>query len=136
MPGSILRTMSLVLACVAATVSSAWAADRPAVQEVREETWALMTPLPIFAYVVRPVGGGPYPLLIMNHGISGDPQQRGCQLSILVRDQPRELLRALEHNGVVCDFREPNVIRVAPVPLYNTFREVWSFAGILARQLA
>src|SRR5258705_6352213 len=36
----------------------------PAVQELREETWALMTPLPMFAYVVRPVGGGPYPLLI------------------------------------------------------------------------
>ena len=76
MPGNFLRIISLVLACVAAIVSSASAADRPAVQELREETWALMTPLPMFAYVVRPVGGGPYPLLIMNHGISGDPEQR------------------------------------------------------------
>lgn len=66
MPGNFLRIISLVMACVAAIVSSASAADRPAVQELREETWALMTPLPIFAYVVRPVGGGPYPLLIMN----------------------------------------------------------------------
>ena len=55
-------------------------------QELREETWALMTPLPIFAYVVRPVGGGPYPLLIMNHGISGDPQQRGFFPFIEYRD--------------------------------------------------
>ena len=86
MPGNLLRIVSLVLACVAAIVSSASAADRPAVQELREETWALMTPLPIFAYVVRPVGGGPYPLLIMNHGISGDPEQRGFFPLVEYRD--------------------------------------------------
>ena len=80
MPGNFLRIISLVLACVAAIVSSASAADRPAVQELREETWALMTPLPVFAYVVQPVGGGPYPLLIMNHGMSGDPEQRAFPL--------------------------------------------------------
>ena len=64
-----------------------------------------------------------------------DPARRGCQLSMLVHDRPRELLAALEAEGVVCDFREPNVIRVAPVPLYNTFHEVWTFADVLARQL-
>jgi kynureninase len=57
-----------------------------------------------------------------------DVAQRGCQLSIVVHDEPRRLLAALERAGVVCDFREPNVIRVAPVPLYNTFEEVWRFA--------
>ena len=61
-----------------------------------------------------------------------EPARRGCQLSILIRDGPRELLRALEEEGVVCDFREPDVVRVAPVPLYNTFHEVWRFAHILA----
>jgi dienelactone hydrolase len=86
MPETFLRITSLVLACVAAIVSSASAADRPAVQALREETWALMTPLPLFAYVVRPVGGGPYPLLIMNHGISGDPQQRGFFPFVEFRD--------------------------------------------------
>jgi kynureninase len=59
------------------------------------------------------------------------PEARGCQLSVLVQDRPREVLAALEAKGVVCDFREPNVIRVAPVPLYNTFHEVWSFARAL-----
>jgi kynureninase len=63
-----------------------------------------------------------------------DPARRGCQVSVLVRDRPRELLRALEAAGVVCDFREPDVIRVAPVPLYNGFHEVWRFARILAGQ--
>jgi kynureninase len=62
-----------------------------------------------------------------------DPAQRGCQVSLLVHDGPQELLRALEEAGVVCDFREPNVIRVAPVPLYNTFQEVWRFAQVLAQ---
>ena len=81
-----LRIVSLVLACVAAIVSSASAADRPAVQQLREEIWVLITPLPMFAYVVRPVGGGPYPLLIMNHGISGDPEQRGFFPMVEYRD--------------------------------------------------
>jgi len=61
-----------------------------------------------------------------------DPERRGCQLSIAVKDRPREVLASLESAGVVCDFREPDVIRVAPVPFYNTFHEVWKFARILA----
>jgi kynureninase len=62
-----------------------------------------------------------------------DPAERGNQLSLLVHDQPRELVRALEEAGVVCDFREPNVVRVAPAPLYNTFEDVWTFADVLSR---
>jgi kynureninase len=64
-----------------------------------------------------------------------EPGRRGCQLSMVVHERPRELLAALEAAGVVCDFREPNVIRVAPVPLYNTFAEVWAFARVLAAQM-
>ena len=56
---------------------------------------------------------------------------RGCQLSILVQEHPKELFGKLETAGVKCDFREPNVIRAAPTPLYNTFHEVWRFARIL-----
>jgi kynureninase len=59
--------------------------------------------------------------------------QRGCQLSILVREHPKELFSKLEAADVKCDFREPNVIRAAPTPLYNTFHEVWRFANILRR---
>ena len=62
-----------------------------------------------------------------------DPEERGCQLSILVRNRPRELLSALTEQGIIADFREPNVIRVAPAPFYNTFHEVWRFAQIWAR---
>jgi kynureninase len=59
--------------------------------------------------------------------------ERGCQLSILAHEHPKELLKELQAANVKCDFREPNVIRVAPTPLYNTFHEVWRFAKILAQ---
>src|SRR5262249_49912593 len=62
-----------------------------------------------------------------------NPGERGCQLSILVRDRPHDFLATLEREGVVCDFRKPNVVRVAPVPLYNTFHEVWQFAQIMGQ---
>jgi kynureninase len=57
--------------------------------------------------------------------------ERGCQLSIQAQQRPKELFSKLEAAGVKCDFREPNVIRAAPTPLYNTFHEVWRFANIL-----
>ena len=61
-----------------------------------------------------------------------DAASRGCQLSILARQHPKKLFGKLQSAGVKCDFREPNVIRAAPTPLYNTFHEVWRFAKILA----
>jgi len=61
-----------------------------------------------------------------------DPNARGCQLSILAHEHPKELFKELQAAGVKCDFREPNVIRVAPTPLYNTFHEVWCFAETLS----
>ncbi|HMN39385.1 MAG TPA: kynureninase [Phycisphaerales bacterium] len=63
------------------------------------------------------------------------PGARGCQLSIAVKERPKDLHKALGADGVVCDFREPNVIRVAPVPLYNTFHDCWWFAEILKRHI-
>jgi kynureninase len=61
-----------------------------------------------------------------------DIDARGCQLSILAHEHPKELFGELQAAGVKCDFREPNVIRAAPTPLYNTFDEVWRFAKVLA----
>jgi kynureninase len=59
--------------------------------------------------------------------------ERGCQLSILAHEHPKELFSKLQAADVKCDFREPNVIRVAPTPLYNTFHEVWRFGMILGQ---
>lgn len=60
-----------------------------------------------------------------------DPAQRGCQLSIRAKSDGKKLHTKLNNSGVVCDWREPDVIRVAPVPLYNTFMDVWNFVKIL-----
>ena len=60
-----------------------------------------------------------------------DTQQRGCQLSIRVRNSDKTLFTWLTQQHVVADWREPDVIRVAPVPLYNSFRDVWHFSRLL-----
>jgi kynureninase len=60
-----------------------------------------------------------------------DPEARGCQLSFLTGDNGRALFDFLAANGVICDWREPNVIRIAPVPLYNSFRDVFAFTELL-----
>ena len=65
-----------------------------------------------------------------------DPEQRGCQLSIRVRGSDKGIFRKISEAGVVADWREPDVIRVAPAPLYNTFSDVHRFAEILNRALA
>jgi kynureninase len=62
-----------------------------------------------------------------------DPRQRGCQLSLRVKsNRPgKTVLEKLETSGVTCDWREPDVIRVAPVPLYNRYEDVHRFVEIL-----
>ena len=65
----------------------------------------------------------------------GDPSQRGCQISIFMLRNGKKVFDRLTKAGIVADWREPNVIRVAPVPLYNTFEEVFRFAQIFERAL-
>lgn len=60
-----------------------------------------------------------------------DKDQRGCQLSLRINNNGKELFDKLIENNVICDWREPDVIRVAPVPLYNTFDDVKTFSDIL-----
>ena len=59
------------------------------------------------------------------------PKEKGCQLSIILKRRGREIFQELTQKGVVADWREPNVIRIAPVPFYNTFYEVWKFSKLL-----
>jgi kynureninase len=59
------------------------------------------------------------------------PKERGCQISIRVKNGSKELFDKITAKGVVADWREPDVIRVAPVPLYNSFSDVFNFYNIL-----
>lgn len=60
-----------------------------------------------------------------------DAHRRGCQLSMLFDERGKEVFETLTANGVIADWREPNVIRVAPVPLYNTYEDCYKFYEIL-----
>ncbi|MCK8493650.1 kynureninase [Spirosoma sp. RP8] len=62
-----------------------------------------------------------------------DPNQRGCQLSLLVRKKGKELFTYLTEQGIIGDWREPDCIRLAPTPLYNTFDDVWQVGEALRR---
>ena len=59
------------------------------------------------------------------------PKERGCQISIRVKNGNKELFDKITEKGVIADWREPDVIRVAPVPLYNSFSDVFNFYNIL-----
>ncbi|NND71731.1 MAG: kynureninase [Rhodothermales bacterium] len=65
----------------------------------------------------------------------GSPADRGCQLSLRVDGDGRDVFSRLTGSGVICDWREPDVIRVAPVPLYNSFEDVYRFATELKRSM-
>jgi kynureninase len=58
-------------------------------------------------------------------------EERGCQVSMLMLKKGRELFDELNRQGVIVDWREPNVIRVAPVALYNSFEDIWKFGNII-----
>lgn len=64
-----------------------------------------------------------------------NPVGRGCQLSIRVKNADRSLFDEITARGVIADWREPDVIRVAPVPLYNTFEDVEGFVEFLGQCL-
>lgn len=63
------------------------------------------------------------------------PEERGAQLSILSHGKGKELFDHLTNEGVIADWREPNVIRIAPVPLYNNYEDVYRFGTILKNGL-
>lgn len=62
-------------------------------------------------------------------------ENRGCQISIVAKGYGKDLYNNLIKNGVIPDWREPNVIRCAPVPLYNNFTDIYRFGAILSKLL-
>ena len=62
-----------------------------------------------------------------------NPAERACQLSVFLHGEGRSLFDYLMKNGVIVDWREPNVIRLAPVPLYCSFEDMYDFGQILKK---
>jgi kynureninase len=60
-------------------------------------------------------------------------EQRGCQVSMLLIENGKKIFDGLKENGIIGDWREPNVIRIAPVPLYNTYEDVYWFGSVLRK---
>ncbi len=69
---------------------------------------------------------------ILTPGVVGE---RGCQLSILMKRDGKKVFNKITKAGVIADWREPDVIRIAPVPMYNTFEDVFRFYEIFKRAL-
>jgi dienelactone hydrolase len=86
MPGLLVRGFVVATAIIALLVTAAFADDRPAEQIIQEEVWAIPVTLPTIAYVVRPVGKGPFPLVVMNHGVSLNQKERGFFPLVEFRD--------------------------------------------------
>lgn len=80
-------------------------------------------------------------LLFLLNNIESDrieiitPEKRGCQISIRVKNGNKKLFDKITEKGVISDWREPDVIRIAPVPLYNSFVDVYKFYNILKEEL-
>jgi kynureninase len=64
-----------------------------------------------------------------------DEKERGCQVSILMLKDGKRIFDELLKAGIIADWREPNVIRVAPVPLYNTFEDIFNFGKVIKESL-
>jgi kynureninase len=79
-------------------------------------------------YLIEQKGAGSFEIITPK-----DKNQRGCQLSLRAKHEGKRLHQKLLDKSVVCDWREPDVIRVAPVPLYNSFMDVYNFMEILTK---
>src|SRR2546430_6509950 len=81
-----LRSLGVALLLLFAAIAPSRGEDQPVSRSTQEEIWALPLPLPMFAYLVRPVGDGPFPLVIMNHGVSLNPRDRSFFPPVEFRD--------------------------------------------------
>jgi len=86
MPQYWLRVIIFYAVIILLLTATASADDRSANRAIQEEVWAIPVTLPTIAYVVRPVGNGPFPLVVMNHGVSLDQKQRGFFPLVEFRD--------------------------------------------------
>jgi dienelactone hydrolase len=82
----LLRALVFYTAVIPVLTIAAFADEQPTNRAIREEVWAIPVTLPTIAYVVRPVGDGPFPLVVMNHGVSLNQQERSFFPIVEFRD--------------------------------------------------
>lgn len=104
--------------------------DRAGMERLRAKSIRLTAYLEFVLYEVKAATGVDLQIIT-----PAEAEARGCQLSVVVPGSDRTLVTRLAAEGVVVDWREPHVIRVAPVPMYNSFEDVFSFGQILTRIL-
>lgn len=80
-------------------------------------------------------GGGGRTMQAITVVTPREPERRGCALSLRLNRGPDDVLGALKRGGAICDFRHPDIIRAAPVPLYTSFHDVWRFGEVLKGML-
>ena len=97
--------------------------DKAGMTALREKSEKLTAYL---EFLLNQITNLPFVIITPDH-----PQRRGCQLSLLFQERGKEVFDKLTEQGVIADWREPNVIRIAPVPLYNTFEDAYRFYEIL-----
>ena len=81
-------------------------------------------------YLLRHLGRNDFKIMTPD-----DPAQRGAQLSIVVFEDGQKVHKALQDADIICDWREPDCIRVAPAPFYNSFTDVYEFVQIFKQAL-
>lgn len=112
-------------------MASAWAAlklfDEIGMEKLRIKAIALTGYL---EYLINSISNSSISIITPS-----SPSQRGSQLSIKLNDADNSLFQKITKDGVIADWREPNVIRVAPVPMYNSFEDVFNFYRILKHHL-
>jgi dienelactone hydrolase len=83
---NLLNVLVFSMVVIVVLAVAAFAEDQPANRPMQEEVWAIPVTLPTIAYVVHPVGDGPFPLVVMNHGVSLNPRERGFFPLVEFRD--------------------------------------------------
>jgi dienelactone hydrolase len=83
---NLLRVLVFYMIAIPVLAVAAFAEDQPANRAIQEEVWAIPVTLPTIAYVVRPVGNGPFPLVVMNHGVTLNQRERGFFPLVEFRD--------------------------------------------------
>ena len=93
--------------------------DKAGMKELREKSVRLTA---YMEFLLNNISHLPFEIITPS-----EPERRGAQLSLLFSERGKEVFEVLTNNGIIADWREPNVIRIAPVPMYNSYEDCFRF---------